>query len=126
MLLKKKRLIMRTNKNKNSFKYERISSEVERVIREVVSYEIKDKRVIGNATVTGIVLSHDYSHCKVYVQIDVENKKDVLDGLKNASGFVRHVVAEQLDMRKTPEIVFIIDDSLDRAKRIEELLNSIK
>ena len=117
---------MKTNKNRNPFKHDRISAEVERIIREVVSYEIQDKRVSGNATVTGIILSNDYSHCKVYVQIDVENKKEVLDGLKNASGFVRHVVAEQLDMRKTPEIVFIIDDSIDRAKRIEELLNEIK
>ena len=117
---------MKTNKNRNPFKHDRISAEVERIIREVVSYEIQDKRVSGNATVTGIILSNDYSHCKVYVQIDVENKKEVLDGLKNASGFVSHVVAEQLDMRKTPEIVFIIDDSIDRAKRIEELLNEIK
>ena len=119
---------MKNNKSKNniSYKHERISSEVERIISEVVSYEIQDKRVLGNATVTGIILSRDYSHCKVFVQIDVENKKEVIDGLKNASGFVRHVVAEQLDMRKTPEISFIIDDSAERVKRIEELLNEIK
>lgn len=114
------------NKNNTSYKHERISSEVERIISEVVSYEIQDKRVLGNATVTGIILSRDYSHCKVFVQIDIENKKEVLEGLKNASGFVRHVVADQLDMRKTPEISFIIDDSADRAKRIEQLLNEIK
>lgn len=119
---------MRNNKNKNSkpYKHMMISSEVERIIKEVVAYEIQDKRVLGNATVTGIILSRDFSHCKVFVQIDVENKKDVMDGLKNAKGFVRHVLAEQLDMRKTPEIAFLIDDSIDRAKRIEELLNEIK
>ena len=114
------------NKNNNTHKYERINSEVERIIKEVVSYEIQDKRVLGNATVTGIILSRDFSHCKVFVQIDVENKKEVLDGLKNAKGFVRHILAEQLDMRKTPDITFLIDESIDRAKRIEELLNKIK
>ncbi len=75
---------------------------------------------------TGIVLSRDYSHCKVFVQIVSENKKEVMDGLKNASGFVRHIVAEQLDMRKTPEIAFYIDDSAERMKKIEELLEKIK
>ena len=119
---------MKTSKGKNNkpYKHLMISSEVERIIKEVVSYEIQDKRVLGNANVTGIVLSRDYSHCKVFVQIDVENKKDVMDGLKNAKGFVRHVLAEQLDMRKTPEISFILDESAERAKRIEELLNEIK
>lgn len=119
---------MKISKIKNSkpYKHDRISSEVERIIKEVVSYEIQDKRVLGNATVTGIILSKDYSHCKAFVQIDVENKKEVLEGLKNARGFVRHVLAEQLDMRKTPEISFILDESIDRAKRIEELLTQIK
>ncbi len=128
MSLKKKRLVMKISKSKNSkpYKHSMISSEVERIINEVVSYEIQDKRVIGNANVTGIILSRDYSHCKVFVQIDVENKKEVMDGLKNAKGFVRHILAEQLDMRKTPEIAFILDESADRAKRIEELLKEIK
>ena len=119
---------MRNKKNKTSkpYKYEIISSEVERVIKEVVAYEIQDKRVLGNVEVTGITLSKDFSHCKVFVEINVDDKKDVMEGLKNASGFVRHIVAEQLDLRKTPEIVFIQDDSAERTKRIEELLLSIK
>ena len=113
-------------KNNKPYKYDMISSEVERIISEVVSYEIQDKRVLGNANVTGIKLSRDFSHCKVFVQIEKEDKKDVLDGLKNASGFVRHILAEQLDMRKTPEIAFYYDESIEKAKRIEELLEQIK
>ena len=114
------------NKNSKPYKHMMISSEVERIVKEVVAYEIQDKRVLGNATVTGIILSRDFSHCKVFVQIDVDNKKEVMDGLKNAKGFVRHILAEQLDMRKTPEIAFILDDSAEKAKRIEELLSEIK
>ncbi len=118
---------MRNNKKKNKpYKYDMISSEVERIISEVVSYEITDKRVLGNANVTGIKLSKDFSHCKVFVQIDSADKKEVLAGLKNASGYVRHILAEQLDMRKTPEIVFYYDESIEKAKRIEELLEQIK
>lgn len=113
-------------KNSKPYKYDMISSEIERIISEVVSYEIQDKRVLGNASVTGIKLSRDFSHCKVFVQIDKADKKEVLDGLKNAAGFVRHVIAEQMDMRKTPEIAFYYDEAIERAKRIEELLEQIK
>ena len=116
---------MRKN-NSKPYKYDIISSEIERIVSEVVSYEIQDKRVLGYAEVTGIVLSKDFSHCKVFVKIDADDKKKVLLGLKNASGFVRHVIAEQLDMRKTPEIVFFVDESIERAKRIEELLSTLK
>ena len=116
------------NKNKKNkpYKHDIISSEVERIISEVVSYEIQDKRVLGNAEVTGIVLSRDFSHCKVFVNINSNDKKEVMDGLKNARGFVRHIIAEQLDMRKTPEIAFYEDESIERAKRINELLAQIK
>ena len=58
--------------------------------------------------------------------IDSADKKEVLDGLKNAAGYVRHILAEQLDMRKTPEIAFYYDESIEKAKRIEELLEQIK
>ena len=133
-------MIKSNDKSRKSYKYERISSEVDKLIKEVVMYEIQDKRVNGNAVVTGTILSKDFSHCKVFVYINsedkikaldaaltqIENKKSVLDGLKNASGFVRHVIAQQLDMRKTPEISFIYDESVDRMNRIEELLNQIK
>lgn len=119
-------MIKSNDKSRKSYKYERISSEVDKLIKEVVMYEIQDKRVNGNAVVTGTILSKDFSHCKVFVHINSEDKKSVLDGLKNASGFVRHVIAQQLDMRKTPEISFIYDESVDRMNRIEELLNQIK
>ncbi len=117
---------MRDKKNNKPYKHDMISAEVERIVKEVVSFEIQDKRVLGNAVVTGISLSRDFSHCKVFVQIEVEDKKEVMAGLKNASGFVRHVIAEQMDMRKTPEIAFYIDDSAEKSKRIEELLMQIK
>lgn len=116
----------KNTKSNKPYKYEMISSEVERLVKEIVSYEIQDKRVLGNATVTGIKLSRDFSHCKVFVEITAEDKKEVMKGLKNASGFVRHIIAEQLDMRKTPEIAFYIDDSAERIKKIEELLEKIK
>ena len=115
---------MKTKRQK-PYKYDRLSSEIERIITEVVLYELNDKRVVGNCNVTGIVLSKDYSHCKVYVEILTEDKKDVMDGLKNSSGFIRHIVADQLDLRKIPEIAFYIDNTREKMERINELLSTI-
>ena len=116
---------MKTNRQK-PYKYERLSSEIERLITEVVSYEINDKRVSGKCEVTGIKLTHDYSHCKVYVEITSDDKKDVIDGLKNSVGFVKHIISEQLALRKIPDISFVIDDTKEKMDRINEILEQIK
>ena len=117
---------MKNNKRRKPYKLERISSEVEKIIQEVVAYEINDKRVSGNATVTGIQLSPDFSYCKVYVEIPSDIKKEVLEGLKSASGYIRHAISDSLEMRKIPELNFIYDDTKEKAARIEELLADIK
>lgn len=116
---------MRNRISKN-YKFERINSEISKIIQEVITYEIKDPRVCGNATVSEVIVSRDLSYCKVYVQIIENDKEEVMEGLKNARGYVRHAIADSLDLRKIPEINFILDDSMDRAKRIEELLKQIK
>lgn len=117
---------MKNNNRRNPYKVDRVASEIEKIVQEVVTYEIKDPRVAGNAAVTEVVLSKDLQNCKIYVQVMVEDKKSVMDGLKNAAGFVRHAIADTLDMRKTPEVMFVLDESLDRMNRIEELLKTIK
>ena len=117
---------MKKNSRKNPYKADRVASEIEKIVQEVVTYEIKDPRVAGNATVTEVALTPDLQNCKIYVQVLEEDKKSVMDGLKNATGFVRHAIADSLDMRKTPEVMFVLDESLDRMNRIEELLKQIK
>ncbi len=114
------------NKRPKPYKFERLSSEVERLVSEVIAYEINDPRVLGNCNVTGIVLSKDYSHCKVYIEILSSDKKEVLDGLKNSSGYIGHIVRDQLDLRKGMEFSFIEDDSKSKMERINELLENIK
>lgn len=113
-------------KRQKPYKHDRVSSEIERIISEVIAYEIIDPRVIGNCEVTGINLSSDYSYCKVYVEITSDDKKEVLDGLKNANGFIRHIIVDQLGLRKVPELSFVIDDTKEKASRIDELLAQIK
>lgn len=115
------------NRGQKPYKYERIASELQKIIQEVVAYEISDPRVCGNCDVTDIELTRDYSYCKVFVEIKKTcDKKEVLDGLKNASGFIKHAIIDTLDLRKTPELAFFNDDTKEKQERIEELLKSIK
>lgn len=114
------------NRNTKSYKVERASAEIKRVIEEVVTNEIKDPKICGNVEVTDIILSRDLSSCKVYVNVLNGDRKTVVESLGKASGFVRHSIAETLDMRRTPEVKFIYDDMIEKKKRIEELLEQIK
>ena len=113
-------------RNKTSYKIERITHELNILIEEIINYELADDKVLGSAHVTEVVLSRDLSYCKVYVDVIVDNKKDVIKGLNNAKGYIRHIVAEQLDLKKTPEFNFIIDETIEKAKHIEALLDKIK
>lgn len=114
------------NRNTKSYKIERASAEIKRVIEEVVTNEIKNPKVCGNVAVTDIVLSSDLSNCKVYVDVLNGDIKTVIENLGKAAGFVRHSIAETLDMRRTPEVKFFYDDTIEKRKRIEELLEQIK
>ena len=117
---------MNRHQNKTSYKMDRIIHELNILIEEIINYEISDVKILGNAHVTEVIPSKDLSYCKVYVDVVADNKKVIIDGLNKAKGFVRHIVAEQLDLRKTPEFNFILDETIEKARHIEELLNKIK
>jgi len=75
-------------------------------------------------TVTKAETTSDLSHAKIFVSImgDDEQKKEVLEGLKNASGFIRRGIAEKINLRATPELKFVIDDSLDYSLKMAKLI----
>jgi ribosome-binding factor A len=85
--------------------------------------EVKDPR-IGFATITRVQVTPDLHHARVYVSIlgTPEEQKASLDGLSSAAGFLRHEVAHQLDMRRTPELSFTLDQGADAVERIDALL----
>lgn len=110
-------------------KYERVSSEIKRIITEVVSYEIENPLVLGNCEVTDVITTHDFSYSKVFISINedkLDKKKEILDALKGAAGFVKHIVKDTLDIRKVPDIGFIYDDTKEKKDRIEKILEEIK
>ena len=100
---------------------------VDEAVREVLSAriatELKDPRV-GFVTVTAVDTSPDLRHAKVFVSVlgDEEERDETLAGLKSSHGFLQAALAAELRMKHTPTLEFVHDESVDRAFRIQELL----
>lgn len=106
----------------------KIDSILMRELSMIISQELNDP-LLGFPTVTEVDIAPDYSQAKVYVSFLGKNykKRDGLEALKRSKGHIKSMLAKRVSMRKIPDLVFIVDDSLDKADRIEKLINeSIK
>lgn len=102
----------------------RIADQIQRSLAEVIRLELRDPRV-GLITLTGVELSRDQSHAKVFFTVlgspsDVEN---ALEGLGRAAGFLRSELAHRLTTRKVPELHFAYDESVERGMRLSLLID---
>lgn len=106
---------------------ERVAEALQEAVAELVQRELKDPR-IGMITITRAVVSPDLRHSRVYFSrfgSDADRQKS-LEGLRSAAGFVRTQVARRLQLRVAPEIRFEIDENIEYAARIAELIDSSK
>jgi ribosome-binding factor A len=106
----------------------RVSALIKREISQMLLTEIKDDRVgAGMVSVTDVDVSGDLQHAKIFVSIygTEEAKAETMAGLKAATGFVRSELGQRLGLRRTPELMFQEDRSLERGDRILTLLNQL-
>lgn len=114
------------NNHTNNHKYERIEAEIKKELQKLIIYGVKDLRVSGNVNIIDVKVSKDLSYAKIYVEVlDEKNKKEILLGLQNAKGYMKRELAININLRKTPDLNFIIDDTKEKAKHIEEIINKI-
>jgi ribosome-binding factor A len=106
---------------------DRVADLLIELISELLRKEIRDPR-IGAVTLTGADVSKDLRHARIYFNLlgRRESQKDVLAGLKSATGFIRSKVGKQLNLRFVPTIEFFYDESEDEAQRIDDLLKQVK
>lgn len=107
----------------------KINQEIKRELSALIMNEIKDPRIKEAMTsVTNVETTPDLKFCKVYVSVlgDDKIKKDILEGLKNASGFIRKEIAQRVNLRITPEFSFKIDDTIEYSIHMEEMFKKIK
>jgi ribosome-binding factor A len=101
----------------------RVDEAMRQVLGEAISKELKDPRV-GFVTVTDVKTSPDLRHARVYVSVlgDPPAREATLDGLRSAHGFLQGRVAGELHLKRTPELRFELDDTAERAARLERLI----
>lgn len=100
---------------KNSVKNTRVNGEVMRVLAEVIRSEIKDPRINPMTSVVAVEVAPDLKTCKAWISVlgNEESQKDTLAGLKSAEGYIRNQLARKINLRNTPEIRFIIDQTIE-------------
>lgn len=112
---------------KGSNRMIRINDELQKEISEIIRSDLKDPRVGVITSVLKVDTTNDLKYCKVYVSVlgDDEKKQEVMSVLKNASGFIRSLIANRINLRLTPELKFILDDSLEYSFKIDSIIKSI-
>jgi ribosome-binding factor A len=106
----------------------RVASLIKREISQMLLSDIKDDRVgAGMVSVTDVDVSGDLQHAKIFVSIygTEEARAETMAGLKAATGFVRSELGQRIRLRRTPEVIFLEDRSLERGDRILSLLNQL-
>jgi ribosome-binding factor A len=116
---------------KNSIKNTRVNGEVTRALAEIIRSGIKDPRVNPMTSVTAVEVAPDLKTCKAYISVlgDEESGKNTIEGLKSASGYIRHELARIVNLRVTPQIQFILDQSIaygvNMSHRIDEVMSTM-
>lgn len=109
-----------------NFKTSRMAEDIKREMTAILR-ELKDPRIDKLLTIVRADLSGDMSNCKIYVSsLDgIESTKASVQGLKSAAGFIRRELFHRLKMRKSPELTFIADTSIERGAEISKKLNDL-
>lgn len=112
---------------KNSVKNTRVNGEVHRVLAEIIRSEIKDPRINPMTSVVSVEVAPDLKTCKAWISVlgNEESQKDTLAGLKSAEGYIKNQLARKINLRNTPEIRFIIDQSIEYGVTMSKLIDDV-
>ncbi|MCD4837361.1 30S ribosome-binding factor RbfA [Neobacillus sedimentimangrovi] len=105
----------------------RVGEQMKKELSDIIGRKIKDPR-IGFVTVTDVQVTGDLQQAKVFISVlgDDEQKENTLKGLAKAKGFIRSEIGHRIRLRKTPEIIFEFDESINYGNRIETLLHQLR
>ena len=122
------RQLRKGNMRKNSIKNTRINGEVQRVLAQIIRGEIKDPRISPLTSVVSVEVAPDLKSCKAWISVlgDEEARKATYQGLKSAEGFIKNRIAKEINLRNTPAITFIMDQSIEygvsMSKKIDDVM----
>ena len=113
--------------SKNSVKNTRINGEVLKELSNIIRSEIKDPRINPMTSVVSVEVAPDLKTCKAYISVlgDEQSQKDTITGLKSAEGYIRRELARTVNLRNTPEIKFILDQSIEYGINMSKLIDEV-
>ena len=112
---------------KNSIKHSRVNGEVQRALSKIIAEEVHDPRVGMMTSVTEVDIATDLKTCKVYISVlgTEEEKAAAFEGLKRAEGFLKRRLAQTLNLRNTPELRFLRDESLEYGSKMSKMIDEV-
>ena len=112
---------------KNSVKNTRINGEVLKELSNIIRSEIKDPRINPMTSVVSVEVAPDLKTCKAYISVlgDEQSQKDTITGLKSAEGYIRIELARTVNLINTPEIKFILDQSIEYGINMSKLIDEV-
>ena len=112
---------------KNSVKNTRINGEVLKELSNIIRSEIKDPRINPMTSVVAVEVAPDLKTCKAYISVlgDEKSQKDTITGLKSSEGYIRRQLARTVNLRNTPEIRFILDQSIEYGINMSKLIDEV-
>lgn len=112
---------------KNSVKNTRINGEILKELSNIIRSEIKDPRINPMTSVVAVEVAPDLKTCKAYISVlgDEKSQQDTITGLKSAEGYIRRQLARTVNLRNTPEIRFILDQSIEYGINMSKLIDEV-
>ncbi len=112
---------------KNSIKNTRINGEVQRVLAEIIRGEIKDPRISPLTSVVAVEVAPDLKSCKAWISVlgDEEARIATHQGLKSAEGFIKSKLAKEINLRNTPSITFVMDQSIEYGVNMSKKIHDV-
>ncbi|MDI6602443.1 MAG: 30S ribosome-binding factor RbfA [Thermoanaerobacteraceae bacterium] len=111
-----------------SIKNEKVAEEIKRDLGLIIKNDLKDPRISEICSITRVELSNDLRYSKIYISIygNDDVKANTLQGLKNATGYIRKELSKRLKLRYIPEINFVLDESIENGIRISKIIDELR
>ena len=110
----------------NDLRANRVGEQMKKELGDIIGRKIKDPRV-GFVTITDVEVTGDLQQAKVFISVlgEEKQKQETLVGLAKARGFIRSEIGKRIRLRKTPELLFEVDEAIEKGNRIEEILRQM-
>ena len=107
-----------------SLKGERVASDMQRELGNILLLDAKDED-FKHVTITACEVTNDLSFAKIYFTVLNDRRKETEEALNNARGYIRKLLADRVEVRHTPELSFVFDESIEYGKKIEDIIEKI-